>query len=68
METMTINKGVNIMINKTAIDEIKKNVDFRIIDVSGSKNIIIWKDGKREYVTDKKLEKLEKIYTSTTDF
>lgn len=46
----------------------KNTADYRLVDVSGSKNIIIWKDGTMEKVTDAKLERLEKKYIWVTDF
>lgn len=51
----------------TEIDTLKTNVDFRLVSV-GSKNTIVWKDGRSERVTDRKLEKLQKSNSWTTDF
>lgn len=51
----------------TAIDEAKKNADFRLLDV-GSKNTIRWKDGRTERVTSKQLAKLQAEHTWAPDF
>ena len=51
----------------TAIDVLKSNVDFRLTGV-GSKNTIVWKDGRTESVTDRKLDKLQRSHSWTADF
>jgi hypothetical protein len=51
----------------TAVDAAKRAVDFRLTDI-GSKNTIIWKDGKVEMVTDRTLEKLQAKHTWAPDF
>jgi hypothetical protein len=52
----------------TIIDAAKKAVDFRLVDVSGVKNVIVWGDGRSERVTDKQLAKLQSIHSWATDF
>lgn len=53
---------------QTAVDATKAVVDFRLTDVTGPKNRIIWKDGRSESVTDDKLKQLQAAHTWTTDF
>ena len=53
----------------TEIDVQKRNADFRLIDVSGKKNTIVWKSGKRETVSDNELEQLKRQHPNwMTDF
>jgi hypothetical protein len=52
----------------TAVDVAKASVDFRLVDVSGPKNGIVWKDGRREQVTDGQLSKLQAKHSWATDF
>lgn len=51
----------------TSVDEAKKAADFRLIAV-GTKNDIVWKDGRRESVTRRQLAKLQAAHTWATDF
>ena len=51
---------------QTKIDAEKKEVDFRLLSVSP--NSIIWEDGTVETVNKRKLTKLQKEFTWTTDF
>jgi hypothetical protein len=51
----------------TAVDDAKKNADFRLVAV-GTKNTIIWKDGRTELVTRKQLAKLQASHTWAPDF
>jgi hypothetical protein len=53
---------------RTAVDDAKANADFRLLDVSGTKKVIAWKDGRREYVTNRQLAKLQATYTWAPDF
>jgi len=54
---------------ETEIDVQKRNADFRLIDVSGNKNTIVWKSGKRETVSDNELEQLKRQHPNwMTDF
>ena len=53
---------------QTAIDAAKSSVDFRLVDVSGSKNFIVWKDGRGESVTSRRLQKLQAVHTWAPDF
>lgn len=50
----------------TSVDEEKKEVDFRIVQVGPY--FINWKDGRRERVTEKRLKNLQSKFTWTTDF
>lgn len=52
----------------TNIDEQKRAADFRLIDVSGKLNVIVWKDGRSERVTDRQLSKLQSAHSWATDF
>ncbi|UIF89412.1 hypothetical protein [Cupriavidus sp. UYPR2.512] len=52
----------------TAVDEQKRAADFRLVDVCGSKNVIVWKDGRCECVTDRQLSKLKEAHSWATDF
>ncbi len=48
----------------TELDKRKQEADFRLIDL----NYIVWKDGRRQYVTKRELKKLQATYTWVTDF
>lgn len=50
----------------TAVDGEKASVDFLLLQVCP--NVIEWKDGRRERVTDAKLEKLQSAHSWLTDF
>jgi hypothetical protein len=50
----------------TAVDDRKAAADFRLINVSP--NVIVWKDGHRERVTDRELTRLQSRNTWATDF
>ena len=52
----------------TVIDAAKAAADFRLVDVSGPKNRIVWRDGRAEAVTDARLAKLQQVHTWATDF
>lgn len=52
----------------TAVDERKDAADFRLVDVSGSTNVIVWKDGRSERVTDRQLSTLKDAHSWATDF
>lgn len=47
---------------ETAIDLQKQRADFRLMQVYP--NVIRWKDGKTETVTDRKLDKLQSQHTN----
>ena len=49
---------------ETEIDQKKKDVDFRLIDL----DYIVWKDGTRQRVTKRQLKKFQEQHTWTTDF
>lgn len=51
----------------TSLDAAKAAADFLLTDVSCG-NRIVWRDGRRETVTDRKLAKLQAAYTWATDF
>lgn len=51
----------------TELDSKKKACDFLLTGV-GSKNRIVWADGKAEYVTDRRLQNLQNQFTWATDF
>ena len=53
---------------ETAVDRQKAAADFLILDVSGSRNTIRWRDGRIELVTDRQLDRLQARHTSATDF
>jgi len=53
---------------KTALDERKAAADFLITGHLKSKTIIEWKDGKRDFVTRAKLQKLQNQHNWATDF
>ena len=50
----------------TQIDQMKKECDFRILQVSPY--VIAWKSGERQKVTAAQLKKLQAKYSSMTDF
>ena len=52
----------------TGIDTAKAAAGFRVVDVSGTKNRIIWSDGRAESVTDARLEKLQALHSWAPDF
>lgn len=52
---------------ETGIDRAKQEAEFLLTEV-GKKNRIVWKSGTIEYVSDKKLESLQKNHTWATDF
>lgn len=52
---------------RTAIDDFKALADFRIVSI-GNSNTIIWRDGRQESVTDRKLTRLQSAHTWATDF
>ena len=52
----------------TTVDATKSSADFRLVDVSGSKNFIVWKDGRGESVTLRQLQKLQSVHTWAPDF
>jgi hypothetical protein len=43
-------------------------VDFRILDLGKSKSFIVWRDGRREYVSNRKLKALEAKHTWMPDW
>ena len=51
----------------TGVDAAKAAAEFRLIAV-GSKNTIVWADGRSDYVTDAKLSKLQAAHTWAADF
>lgn len=51
----------------TSIDAAKAAAAFRLVAV-GSKNSIVWQDGRTELVSDSKLAKLQAANTWATDF
>lgn len=51
---------------ETLVDKVKNEVDFRLI--STSPYTIIWNNGTLESVNKRKLTKLQKEHTWTTDF
>ena len=52
---------------ETNIDATKAAAAFRLVAV-GSKNSIVWSDGRAELVSDSKLAKLQAAHTWATDF
>lgn len=52
----------------TELDARKAAVDFRITSHCGSKAEIVWRDGRVEYVTRRRMEKLEALHTWACDF
>lgn len=50
----------------TTVDQIKASADFRIINLGP--NIIAWQDGRRERITDRQLDKLQKSHSWAADF
>ena len=51
----------------TSVDAAKAAAAFRLVAV-GSKNSIVWADGRADLVTDAKLAKLQAANTWATDF
>ena len=51
----------------TALDARKAAADFLLTDVSCG-NSIVWRDGRRETVTNRKLAKLQAAHTWACDF
>lgn len=52
----------------TAIDEAKAAADFRVIQIDRRGAVIDWCDGRREKVTTRRLEALQKSHTWAPDF
>ena len=53
---------------KTTVDVERQSADFRLIDVSCSRKLIAWRDGRREYVTSRQLAKLQSTNSWSPDF
>lgn len=53
---------------QTDIDAAKAAADFRIVDVSCRLKRIIWRDGRRQSVNSRNLQKLQAQYIWATDF
>lgn len=52
----------------TPVDARKAAADFRLVDVSGAKNVIVWRDGRSERVSDRRLATLKASHSWATDF
>lgn len=52
----------------TGFDIEKAAAEFLLTDISGSRNVIVWRDGRTEKVTDRSLQKLQAAHTWATDF
>jgi hypothetical protein len=52
----------------TAVDAVKVAADFRLLDVTGFKKHLRWRDGRDEFVTSRQLAKLQAIHSWATDF
>lgn len=52
----------------TAVDAAKASADFRLVDVTCAKKVIVWKDGRTERVTSRQLAKLQAAHSWVTDF
>lgn len=52
----------------TDVDAAKAAADFLVVDVSGRGAVIVWRNGERERVTDRRLEALQQAHTWAPDF
>lgn len=52
----------------TAVDQAKADADFRVLDVSGRRTRIAWRDGRRQDVTARELARLQAAHTWAPDF
>ncbi|KAF7956343.1 hypothetical protein AWV80_38765 [Cupriavidus sp. UYMU48A] len=52
----------------TAVDARKAGADFLLVDVSGAENVIVWRDGRSERVSDRRLATLQASHSWATDF
>jgi hypothetical protein len=52
----------------TSVDAAKAAADFRMVAIVGAKTAIVWKDGRSETVTARKLAQLQVVHSSAADF
>ena len=52
----------------TGVDAAKAAAAFRLVDVAGRLNFIVWSDGRGERVTDRQLAKLQSFHAWAADF
>lgn len=52
----------------TQIDAQKAAAEFRLTACFGNKNAIVWRDGRIETVSNRRLAKLQAAHTWATDF
>jgi hypothetical protein len=52
----------------TAVDAAKAAAEFRMVAVVGRKTAIVWRDGRAETVTERRLAQLQAAHRFAADF